>query len=130
MKANKYRAKACLVEIKTLWIHPVLLSLERYRKKFPDFDNKFIYFRSKKEAKRYIDLVLLQRAGEISNLQTQVRYPLTVRKMHVCDYIADFRYTTKDGKVIIEDAKGMRTQMFNLKRKLFEAIYEQKIILT
>ena len=92
-------------------------------------------FDSKKEARRYTDLKLLEKAGEISDLKTQVKFQLipaqrepdTVGKRggikrgklleHECFYIADFVYT-EDGKTIVEDAKGMRTKDYIIKRKL------------
>lgn len=80
-----------------------------------------ITFDSKLEAKRYSDLKLLQRLGEISNLRLQVPYPLSVNGITICKYIADFVYI-KDEIEIVEDAKGVRTKEYILKKKLMLAI--------
>lgn len=99
-----------------------------------------IIFDSTKEARRYEQLLLLQRAGEISDIKRQVTYELIPAQYETIEryskdgkrlkdqqrlverkveYIADFTYTdTKTGEVIVEDAKGFRTKDFILKRKL------------
>ena len=90
-------------------------------------------FDSAKEWRRNQELDALQRAGEISELNRQVPFVLmpsyivadkttkqgfrTVREIR---YIADFTYRLKSGKRIIEDVKGMQTEVFKLKRKLLE----------
>lgn len=93
-------------------------------------------FDSAKEAQRYRELTLLERAEEISNLELQPRFLLqesfkkngkTYRKI---EYIADFKYIEKD-KTIVEDVKGLQTDVFKIKHKLFEKKYpelELKII--
>lgn len=85
-------------------------------------------FDSKKELKRWGELKLLQQAGEIYSLTRDRKY-LTFELHAVdgtlaCKYVGDFRYT-ENGKplVIIEDAKGMRTPEYKIKRKLFMAEY-------
>lgn len=84
-----------------------------------------ITFDSVREAKRYRDLSLLQRAGEISDLRTQVKYTLIPGQKkpsggmeRPVTYTADFVYKDKDGKEIVEDTKGMRTQQYIIRRKL------------
>lgn len=83
-----------------------------------------IKFDSKKEARRYCELKLLERAGEIENLELQVRFDLMVNGQKVCAYIADFRYF-ENGAEIIEDVKGMKKgsayAIFRLKKKLMRA---------
>ena len=85
-------------------------------------------FPSKKEGNRYLELKLLQRAGEISNLELQPKFILqesfkkkgkTYREI---SYIADFKYI-ENGQVVVEDVKGMKTDVFQLKHKLFEYRY-------
>ena len=75
-----------------------------------------IKFDSKKEAARYNELRLLERAGAIQNLKTQVKFVLipsqkingkTVERE--CAYKADFVYT-QNGKTVVEDTKGYRTK--------------------
>ena len=83
-------------------------------------------FDSKLEAARYKILKKRQEDGEISDLETQVNFPcaLTVegKEKKICSYIADFKYK-KDDKWVIEDTKGVVTQVFSLKKKLGEALY-------
>lgn len=97
-------------------------------------------FDSKKEAQRYQELQLLQRSGQIQNLQTQVKYVLIPAQReasfevyksgpnkgrrkpgklleHECSYIADFCYI-RNGETVVEDAKGYRTEVYKIKKKL------------
>ena len=87
-------------------------------------------FDSIAESKRYKELALLERAGEISNLELQPHFLLqesfrkngkTYRKI---EYVADFRYN-ENGKTIVEDVKGIQTDVFKLKHKLFEKKYPE-----
>lgn len=88
-----------------------------------------IMFDSKLEARRYRQLVLLEKAKEISDLKLQVPYPLRVTDCKYCKavgyktYIADFVYTEKGGRVVVEDAKGPITSTYRKKRKLMKMIY-------
>lgn len=93
-------------------------------------------FDSIAESRRYKELKLLEQAGEISELELQPRFLLqerfkkngkTFRKI---EYIADFQYI-ENGRLVIEDVKGKETEVFKLKRKLFEheyPDYELKLI--
>ena len=81
-----------------------------------------ITFDSKLEAARWQELLLEQRAGEVSNLRRQVSYPLVVNGTLVCRYVADFVYT-KAGEEIIEDSKGMATDAYRIKKKLMLACH-------
>lgn len=85
-------------------------------------------FDSVLEANRYKQLALLERAGEIKNLRLQVPFLLqdsfrknnkTYRKI---EYIADFVYEEK-GQTVVEDTKGIKTEVFKIKQKLFEYKY-------
>jgi hypothetical protein len=86
-----------------------------------------IRFDSKREAKRYGELKLMQMAGEISDLCLQVRYPLVVNEVKIGFYIADFVYWDKNvgisGQEIVEDSKGCKTPVYNVKKKLMKAIH-------
>ena len=102
-------------------------------------------FDSAHEAERYGELLILARAGEISDLKTQVKYVLVpakrepdktgprggIKKGKVIEreiaYFADFVYKTKDGTEIVEDAKGCREKSYKLKRKLMLAVHGIKI---
>ena len=99
-----------------------------------------ITFDSCREAGRFQELRLLERAGEISDLRLQVKYVLIPTQRapsfevykrgpnkgrrkpgevleKECAYIADFVYV-KDGETVVEDAKGYRTDVYIIKRKL------------
>ena len=84
--------------------------------------------------RRLNDLKVLQRAGEIKDLQTQVRYNLIPaqkicgEKVRGTDYIADFVYWTKDDQFICEDAKGHKTADYIIKRKLMKLIHNIDVV--
>lgn len=81
-----------------------------------------IKFDSKGEANRSQELELLQKAGEIKNLNRQVRIPCIINSVKVFTYVADFMYyDNRLGKNVIEDFKGMLTDVFKLKQKILEA---------
>jgi hypothetical protein len=88
-----------------------------------------ITFDSKKEARRYIQLKLLVRAGTISELKLQPRFDLIINDCKCGFYKADFEYI-EDDKVVIEDVKGYHTPIYNLKKKLIKAIYNIDIFET
>lgn len=95
-----------------------------------------ITFDSRREARRYSELKLLERAGEISDLELQVKFVLIPAQKEPdrigarggiikgktiereCCYIADFVYKDKSGVQVVEDAKGMKTEVYKIKRKL------------
>ena len=91
-----------------------------------------ISFDSKKEANRYLELKTLERAGVISNLILQPKFLLQEgfvrdgKKYRAIFYIADFEYI-KDGKRIVEDVKGMKTDIYKLKKKMFLKKYPQVV---
>ena len=65
-------------------------------------------FASKKEARRGEELCLLEKAGEIVDLQYQVKFVLSEKPK--ITYTADFQYIDKGGKVLTEDVKGVLTR--------------------
>lgn len=94
----------------------------KYKNKKVTYDG--IKFASIKEARRYQELKLLLRAGAISDLRLQVPYELIPAQYingkcveRAVKYIADFVYT-ENGKEIVEDAKGVRTDTYKIKKKL------------
>jgi hypothetical protein len=102
----------------------------RLKRSRPKYGNKKtvvngIKFDSKWEAERYLYIKSLERAGRVKDLELQVRYNLIVNDQKICAYIADFRYKRedKDGEwhEIVEDAKGVETPEFKLKKKLMKA---------
>lgn len=90
-----------------------------------------ITFHSEKEALRFATLKMLVKAGDYSDLRLQPRYELTSEGKHICWYIADFEYRDAiTGETVTEDCKGVETETFKLKKKLFEAQYGRRIKLT
>lgn len=88
-------------------------------------------FDSAKEARRWQELCLLVRAGEIRDLRRQVAYPLVVNGMLVASFVADFVYV-EGGQVVVEDVKGgttkaTRPERYRLKKKLMLAIHGVEI---
>lgn len=95
---------------------------------------------SEKEYARYLELKLLEKAGEISQLERQVKYDLIPKQMdeegkmieRPTVYVADFQYRDNNtGEFIVEDVKGYRRgqayAVFSLKRKLMLWRYGIKI---
>lgn len=84
-----------------------------------------IKFPSKREAQRYCELKVLEKAGKIKRLELQVRFPLFVAGVKVATYIADFCYYDESRR-IVEDCKGFLTPVYRLKKKMFEALYRNQ----
>lgn len=87
-------------------------------------------FDSKAEAAYYSELKLRENAEgdyRISDLELQPKFPIVVNDIHIANYFADFRYKDSQGSTIVVDVKGMKTDVYRLKKKLVEAIYEIKI---
>lgn len=107
-------------------------------------------FDSRKEARRYQELLLLERAKQISNLRLQVPFELIPaqytlsdevytkgvhkgeRKRGACiekavTYKADFVYTDIGGNTVVEDVKGIKTKDYIIKRKLMLSVYGIRI---
>lgn len=104
-----------------------------------------LMFDSKKERHRYLELLYLKNAGEVENIQTQVKFVLIPAQYEIyerygkkgqrlkdgkrlvereCAYIADFVYNDlKTGKTIVEDTKGFKTPDYIIKRKLMLYIH-------
>lgn len=89
-----------------------------------------IVFDSKREARRYGDLVLLERAGKISGLTLQVPFVIAPgvrlhgekRARPAVRYVADFVYSHPVDGAVVEDSKGMDTPMSRLKRHLMATV--------
>lgn len=93
-------------------------------------------FDSRKEARRWQELRLLQKAGQISELRRQVKFVLIPTQRgpeeigpkggrkpgklleKECSYIADHVFLDQEGKVHVEDTKGVRTEAYRIKKKL------------
>lgn len=111
-----------------------------------------ITFLSKREAARWVELTLWQKSGGIRNLRRQPRYALcpliidladcrdvnagivSIRRLPVAHYVGDFEYEECDHanghsgwKLVVEDCKGFKTQMYLIKKRWFEAQYQIQI---
>jgi hypothetical protein len=88
-----------------------------------------INFPSKKEARRYQELKILEQAQSVRRLRRQVTFPLIVKGWPVYEegYRADFTYyeldTDRDLVFVVEDAKGHKTEIYENKKRLMKAIY-------
>ncbi|MDG0791936.1 DUF1064 domain-containing protein [Cohnella ginsengisoli] len=88
-------------------------------------------FDSAAEARYYSQLKLLKRAGKIRDFILQPRYvlldgyrhPQTGRKVRGVEYVADFLISYPDGSQEVVDVKGVRTEAYKIKKKLFESKY-------
>ena len=90
-------------------------------------------FDSMKEARRFDVLAVMQKAGKITELTLQPKYLLldtlrieghkTIQKKH---YIADFRYI-QNYITIVEDVKGMKTAVYQLKKHMFLEKYGHEL---
>lgn len=87
-------------------------------------------FDSKHEHKRWGELQLLERTGEImrGSLRRQVKYDIEVNGVWITSYRADFVYRTPEGHEVIEDAKGVRTRDFAIKKNLMYAVHGIAIV--
>jgi hypothetical protein len=120
----------------------------RYQSKYYSIKTRAsdgIVFDSKKEARRWEQLLLLQKAGKIVELRRQVKYELIPAQYRIearysksgkrlkdhkrlierkVEYIADFVYTDAGtGETFVEDTKGVRTKDYTIKRKLMLLVH-------
>lgn len=98
-----------------------------------------VRFDSKREADRWWDLRMLEKGGEISQLERQVTFVLAPavnlhgekRKKAALRYVADFRYfDPKAGHFVVEDAKGRDTPVSRIKRHLMKSVHGIDVRLT
>ena len=115
--------------------------MRKQRTKTSKYHNKKIAyngetFDSKKECKRYIELLTLQKAGKITGLERQVKFLLIPAQRNEkkkllereCSYYADFVYKLADsGTLVVEDTKGVRTTEYIIKRKMMLYFHGIKI---
>lgn len=110
---------------------PKIKNTSKYKNRRTLIDG--IYFDSKKEADYYLILKAMQKTGEIRNLELQKEFELIPR--YILDgkiirktvYRADFVYRNTNDEIIVVDIKGYRTDIYKLKKKLFEYNYKIKI---
>lgn len=101
---------------------PVVIGAEKYR--------------SKREAARHQDLLLMQRAGHIAGLAREVPFVLAPgvkitgenRARPALRYVLDFLYSTADGRTVAEDAKGMATPVYRVKKHLMATVHNIHVV--
>jgi len=98
----------------------------KYKAKKVVFDG--IKFDSLKECARYKQLMILQKAGSVIKIELQPRYDIIINSKFCGFYKADFKVYYSDGRIDLEDVKGIKTTVYNLKKKIVEAMYNIKII--
>ena len=104
-----------------------------------------LIFDSKHERDRYCELLILQEAEKIHDLRCQVPFRLVPEQRgsdtlgprggrrrgklieKAVDYVADFVYLDEQGKTVVEDAKGVRTKDYIIKRKLMLWLHNIRI---
>lgn len=108
-------------------------SKSKYGNKRVEVDG--IWFDSEAEAKRYGELLLLVKAGQISDLQVHTRLAFEIEGDTMFVYQPDFEYTDHTGLAeagvpvrVYEDVKGVRTAVYKLKKRLIEAQYGITIV--
>lgn len=94
-----------------------------------------IVFDSKKEAGRYAELKIMERAGLIRKLVLQPKYDLipttyiqgeTHKKI---TYKADFGYVdAKTNKWVVEDVKGVKTDVYKIKKRLMKTVHDIEVV--
>jgi len=90
-----------------------------------------IKFDSKKEAKRYIELKTLEKVGKIRELKLQPVFLLQEgfyrngKAIRQITYRADFEYIDERGQRVVEDVKGVKTDVYKIKKKLFLKKYPE-----
>ena len=106
-------------------------SENKYHAKKTEIDG--ITFDSKKESRDYLQLKHLEDVGAIQNLRRQVSFELQPKftnnkgeHVRAINYVADFVYK-QDGKTYVQDSKGVKTDVFKLKLKMFEYKYPEYI---
>lgn len=95
-----------------------------------------ITFDSKKEARRYQELKLMEKAGVIDHLHLQPKFEILPKHKDIegntvraVVYKADFHYFDLEQRIwIVEDVKGFKTPLYKLKKKLVEHKHKIKIV--
>ena len=106
-----------------------MIKASKYHNRKTEFAGRV--FDSRKEADRYQELLWMQQAGLIQDLELQPRYDLIVNGHKLGFYRGDFRYKeVATDSVILEDVKSpaTRTAVYRLKKKLVKALYGVEII--
>lgn len=98
-------------------------SKNKYNAKKTELDG--IKFDSLKESRRYAELKLLEKAGKIRDIELQKKFEICAKSKgkRALYYIADFVYWDNTvNQMIVEDVKGYKTPIYNIKKRM---IYEK-----
>jgi len=87
-----------------------------------------IRFDSKKEARVYQQLKLMEKGGVIKGFERQVSYKFVHNGVKICEYRADFVVKFGDGRVEVWDAKGFKTDVYKLKKRMMMAFFNIYIV--
>ncbi len=87
-----------------------------------------IRYDSKKEARHGQRLAAMERDGLIFELRRQVRFPIKVGGVLICTYVADFEFRDSERRRVVQDVKGVRTDVYKLKKKLMLAVHGIEVI--
>lgn len=105
-------------------------TLSKYRNVQTEYNG--IKFMSKKEAEYAMQLDWQRKAtsprDRVVEYECQVPFQIVLNGKKICKYLADFRVKYADGREEIIDVKGVRTDVYRLKKKLVEAQYGIQII--
>ena len=107
-----------------------MITKSKYGNKKTEYDN--IIFDSKREKERYVELKALEKIGIIKDLKTQVsfelqpKYKIGNKTIRAIKYVCDFVYI-KNEKYVVEDVKGFETEVFKIKRKMFEYVTKTEL---
>jgi hypothetical protein len=87
-------------------------------------DGKEVKFHSEMEARRYDQLALMQHQRAIDSLRLQHRFALDMNNEFITTYVADFSYFDAERqRFVVEDVKGVKTEVYRLKKKMMKAQY-------
>lgn len=111
-------------------VYSKLLNNSIYYKQSKYKNKKVVYngikFDSQKERNYYIKLKLLEDKGKIKDLKLQVKFELQPKfksgnkNIQAISYIADFTYLDEENKLHIIDTKGVRTDVYKIKKKMMQ----------
>lgn len=90
-------------------------------------DPNYVRFDSGREYQHFRELKQREGLRDISDLQLHPKYPIKIAGHHICNYVADFSYL-ENGKRVVVDAKGAKTAVYRLKRKLMQAVHGVEVI--
>ena len=83
---------------------------------------------SRKEARTDAEYQTLLRCGQLKSVERKKRYPLKIKDVLICTYVSDWVVTDRAGAVAVIDAKGFKTPVYRIKKKLMKALYGIDII--